>query len=329
MGRELFLRNIQSLEELETRHGEVQEARIPIAVLPDGTEVFIPLILGDGKESGPTLLLTALIHGVEIGGYDVIRRLIYEDINFNQLKGKIIAVPIANPFALGASNRFTPQDSADLNRVFPGNPYGSLSQRIAHVLAVKLASHANYCIDFHSCNPPSELFTIVPDIGNDKVSEMSWGMAEAFGVITVCPSFQTEGTFSDYLLSVGIPCITPELVFSRRFNSSSEVAAQGTMNVLKYLGMMDGELKPLQSITPFQGKMLYTVYYANKGGFVYFTKQVGDFVEKGEMFAAIKNSWDETIEEMLSPVNGRIIAYPMAGNQAVTTGDKIAYFAYQ
>lgn len=309
--------------------GGIQEARIPIGNLPDGTDIYIPLIVGEGTTSGPTLLLTALIHGVEIGGYDTIRRLMYEEIDFKKLRGRILAVPVVNPYALGASNRFTPQDSADLNRIFPGDANGTVSQRIAHVLTEDIASYADYVIDFHSCNPPSELFTIVDTSGSEEVNETSWKMAEAFGAIAVTSSLNTGGTFSGYLASIGVPSIIPELVFSRRFDRSSELAVQGTMNVLKYLGMLEGEFEPLPDIQPFQHRLFYTAYHANKGGFVYFTKHVGDSVEKGEIFAEIKDPWGKSIEELSSLVSGRIIAYPMAGNQAVTTGDKLAYFAYE
>ncbi|MED4018527.1 succinylglutamate desuccinylase/aspartoacylase family protein [Sutcliffiella cohnii] len=322
------MKTITHIEELEKRAGEVQKARILVASLPDGTETFIPLLVGDGIEEGPTLLLTALIHGVEIGGYDVIKRLMLEEVNFQQLKGRIIAVPIVNPFALNVANRYTPQDSADLNRVFPGHPNGTISQRIANVLAERLVSEADFIIDYHSCNPPSEVFTIVLSEGEKKVQELSWGMAEAFGAITVAPTQDVPGTFSGYLASIGKPSITPELVFSRRFDQgSSDAGVIGTLNVMKYLGMINGEIQPRPHAQKYKGKYLYTACFANTGGFVYFNKKVGATFEKNEVFATVQDPWGEVIDEMRSPVSGMLIATPMAGNQAVATGDKVAYFA--
>jgi predicted deacylase len=324
------IKTIQDLSELRLKMGEITAARMTIAELPDTTEMFIPLLVGEGTEPGPTLLLTALIHGIEIGGYDVIRRLMHETINFKQVRGRIIAVPIVNPFALGVSNRFTPQDSADLNRVFPGAANGTLSQRVAHLLLEKVVKQADYVIDFHSCNPPSLLFTIVDSEGSSELQQKSWAMAEAFGAITVSSSQPATGTFSGYLSAIGKPVITPELVFSRRFDpASAEAGVVGTMNVMKFLGMLDGDSVPIPNSLPFRERLFYTAYYANAGGFLYFNQNVGDYVVKDALFATIRNPWGERIGEMRSPVRGTIIAYPMAGNQAVTTGDKVAYFASQ
>lgn len=319
---------IEELHELELKQGEVHEARFPIASLPDGTEVFIPVIVGEGIESGPTLLLTALIHGIEVGGYDTIRRLMYEEVNFSKVRGRIIAVPIVNPFAFSVANRFTPQDSVDLNRVFPGNKNGTLSQRIAYMLTKKIVKHADYVIDFHSCNPPSEFFTIVDSGGNDRVRETSWQIAEAFGVITVSPSIAVAGTFSGYLSSIGKPSITPELTFSRRFDESSELAVQGIINVMSHLSMIDVKTQEIMNALAFTKRFKYIVYHADKGGFVHFNKNVGENIKEGDVFITIKNPFGEAIEEVRSSVDGIIIAYPMAGNQAVTTGDKLAYIAY-
>jgi uncharacterized protein len=322
------MKTIEYLRELEKKPGAVQNAQISVAKLPDGTDIQMPIFVGEGNEPGPTLLMTALIHGVEIGGYDVIRRLILEEINFNDVKGRIVAVPIVNPLALNVANRFTPQDSMDLNRVFPGNANGTISQRIAHILADRIVKEVDYVIDFHSCNPPSEVFTIVLPEGDKEVKETSWGMAEAFGAITVAPAQNVSGTFSGYLASIGKPGITPELVFSRRFDKhSSDAGVIGTLNVMKYLGMLKGDTQPLPNVIKFSERFLYTATFSNVGGFVYFRKNIGDKVVKEEVFATVKNSWGEDIEELRSPVTGTIIAYPMAGNQAVTTGDKIAYFA--
>ncbi|PLR91596.1 succinylglutamate desuccinylase/aspartoacylase family protein [Bacillus sp. T33-2] len=288
----------------------------------------MPLIVGEGHQPGPTLLLTALIHGIEIGGYDVINRLMHEELDFRKVRGRVLAIPVVNPFALGASSRFTPQDSADLNRVFPGSAVGTLSQRVAHTLVDVFVKEADYVIDFHSCNPPSCVFTIVDDAANANVQHVSLGMAKAFGAITVTPAGHTPGTFSGYLSEIGKPVITPELVFSRRFDpDSSEAGVVGVKNVMKYLCMLDGEPVPLPNAIPFGERLLYTSCFANTGGFIYFRKYVGDSVEKGEVFATVHNVFGEKIDEMVSPVSGLIIAYPMAGNQAVTTGDKVAYFA--
>lgn len=319
---------IDSIKNVNLNPGEVIKTKILLAVKPDGTKKYMPIIIGQGAKSGPTLLLTSLIHGIEIGGYETIRKL-FKELDFQEIRGRVIAVPVVNPFALNVADRYTPQDSADLNRVFPGDPEGTLSQRIAHVLIEKITKYADYVIDFHSCNPPSEFFTIASDEGSEHVRETSWNMAEAFGAVTVSPNTVSPGTFSSYLATIDKPSITPELVFSRRFDQSSEIGMIGTMNVMKHLKMIEGHFKPLPNTLPFKDRLKYAVANANSGGFIYFHKDVGESIAKDQVFATIKDPWGERVGELRSPVTGIIIAFPMSGNQAVTTGDKVAYFAYK
>lgn len=319
---------IKTLKDIDIEKGKRTNYKMSLAKLPDGTNVYMPIVIGQGNQEGPTLLLTSLIHGIEIGGYDTILKL-FKKLDFKNMRGRIIGIPIVNPFAFNVSDRFTPQDYADLNRIFPGDISGTISQRIAYILSHHIAKYADYVIDFHSCNPPSEFFTIASSSGTKEVVDESWKMAEAFGAFTVAPSSNTSGTFTDYLSKVDIPSITPELTFSRRFNSSSDIGVIGTMNVMKYLKMIDGEYESLPGTREFKKNYKYAVCNTNDGGFIYFTKDVGERIEKGDVLAKIKNSWGEKISELFSPVTGIIIAYPMAGNQAVTTGDKVAYIAYK
>lgn len=321
---------IESLADLERRPRQLQLARLPVATLPDSTELSLPVLVLDGAREGPTLLLTALIHGIEIGGYEVIRQLMREMIDPCELAGRVVAIPVANPTALSASSRFTPQDSADLNRVFPGSRDGTLSQRLARILVDEFVAGADYVIDFHSCNPPSVVFTIVPPGGSPEVLEASWAMAEAFGAITVAPGDHLPGTFAATVAALGKPIITPELVFSRRLEpASTSAGVRGTLNVMKNLGMLPGnpEGQP-DGILPFCGRMSYATYYAAHGGFVHLGKAVGETVRAGERFGVVRNPWGELIAEMHAPVDGLVLAYPMAGNQALATGDKVAYFAF-
>jgi|SRR5690625_3648429 len=322
------MKTIQTIKDIYIKPGKRVNYKLPLAKLPDGTNIFMPIIIAQGEQDGPTLLLTSLIHGIEIGGYDTIIK-VFNRLNIRKMRGRIVGIPIVNPLAFNVANRFTPQDSVDLNRIFPGDIAGTISQRIAYILSHHVAKHVDFVIDFHSCNPPSEFFTIVTDEGNQNVRDISWKMAEAFGAFTVSPSFETPGTFSNYLVKIDKPSITPELVFSRRFDASSQIGVTGTFNVMKYLNMIDGDYERLPNTRPFNKEYSYTVCNANTGGFIYFRKNIGSQIKKGDVLADIKDAWGEQVTQVKSPVTGLIIAYPMAGNQAVMTGDKIAYIAYK
>src|SRR5262245_17569101 len=106
----------------------------------------MPLLVAHGAEAGPTLLLTAGMHGVEVGGAEVVRQVLRERLDPAALRGTVVAAPILNPFAFRAAEMNTPEDELNLNRVFPGNPNGLLSHRLAATIMYELAMPADYLI---------------------------------------------------------------------------------------------------------------------------------------------------------------------------------------
>ncbi len=123
--------------------------QIPVTTLASGRELFLPLHRLEGRAAGPTLGLSAVVHGDEPLTNEIVRRVL-EAVDPAELRGTILAVPVANPLAFEALTRHTPIDQLDMNRNFPGSPNGWLSEQIAHVLATRFVAQLDVHVDLHT-----------------------------------------------------------------------------------------------------------------------------------------------------------------------------------
>lgn len=308
--------------------GETAIGTLPVAVGMDAREVTIPIGIVNGVRPGPVVLVEGGLHGIEIATVEICRRL-KEELVPADLAGTVVLAPQVNPWAFLASSRFTPQDAQDMNRVFPGAAGGSLSHQVARVVTRALLDPADVVIDCHSCNPPSIHFTIVGEEGSADVRQRSVELAKAFGYPVVLANTAYSGTLSGYCLEQGKPTVTPEFVFSRRFDRASvDTGVAGVRNVLRHLGMLDDAPEPVDVPRPFDEVRTYRSLGATAGGFCFFEAECGGSVGKGETVAVLRDFWGTETERILAPSDGVIIAFPLQGNQAAGTGDKIAYLAY-
>jgi len=308
--------------------GEIAMGRLPVAMAMDASEVSLPVAVINGKADGPVLLIEGGIHGIEIVTIEICRQLVREKVDAALLGGTVLIAPQLNPWAFHASSRFTPHDAQDMNRVFPGTAGSTLSFQVARVITRELLEPADFVVDCHSCNPPSLHFTIVGDSGSESTRQQSIGMARALGYPVVNASTGYGGTLSGYCLEQGKPTITPEFVFSRRIDPLSvATGVTGLLNVMKHLGMLAGQIEPISVPGAFGELLSYTSIGASRGGYCHFTKSCGDRVRQGDTLAVLSDIWGEEIERILAPMDGIVIAYPLQGNQAAGTGDKIVYLA--
>lgn len=308
--------------------GELRFGTLQLGYLNDSTPLTAPIMVMNGSGSGPVLWLGCAVHGIEIAGCEVIRQLMREILEPRALRGAVVAAPILNLLAFRASERHNPLDRRDMNRVFSAAEL-SASVVLADTLYSAGVSHADVVVDYHSCNPPSINFTIVPG-AEGKVAEQSLDLARAYGV-TVCYGEHDYGggTLTTRAVRDGKPAVVVELTFSRRIERSTVLSGvRGTLNIMKRLGMIEGEIEPQSDILVLDGLYRYRTVSVTRGGLVALLKDVGDAVRAGEPIALLRNPYGDIVEEVRSPVDGYVIAFPMAGNQALGTGDKLAYLAY-
>ena len=313
--------------------GEKEYFTIPVGELAHRATVTIPVIVVAGTESGPTLWINGTVHGDELNGSYGAWELSRE-IDPKAFNGVLIITPIANPLAFECRNKISSIDSMDMDTAFPGDPEGLFTQRIAHILYKEIKKHANALINFHTMASPYKanpysVRKLVPGV-DAKVNAIAEGMQRAFGVVANCCvdlSGKTEelpgvtsGALDITCLKDGIPAFMGEMGQGGKIERPYvDMAKMGILNVMKYLGMMEGAcVRPNHQILITQRRFLRI----SQGGFVTMQIAPGDIVRKGTSILDIHYYGKE-----VGKVNAESDYYIIGTreNPVVNTGDRIAF----
>jgi predicted deacylase len=300
------------------------------AYLRDGSRVRIPLIVVHGAAPGPVLWVGSTVHGDEIPGCEVIRRLTRERVSPHTLRGTLVAAPVQHPLAYMTSSRLTLHDGVNINRVFPGNREGTLSERIAYDLFHHGVAAADVVLDIHSNAIGAVSFNIVRAGGSGPAWDAQWDLAEAFGItIAVGRRGQTglSGMLQDAAIDAGKPALTIELSGGYVWEEPSvRAGVTGILNVMRSLKMIDGPIEPQTDIQVIGGRLADRHYLnCERGGLVRPLKPLGAAVKRGEHLAVLYDVFGDEVEVIRSPIDGWVITYPVAGNRTAASGDSIAF----
>jgi predicted deacylase len=277
----------------------------------EGFVVPVPVIVLNGTGPGPVLCLTAAVHGDELNGIEVTRRVV-EDIDVEELNGAIIGIPIVNIQGFYRGTRYLP-DRRDLNRYFPGNPRGSSATRMAHSLFTEVIRHCSALIDLHT---GSLNRTNLPQVRADLRSPQVTRMTQAFGATVVLHSVGDKGSLRRAANDAGIPAVTFEMGEPMRVQPEQvEHGAKAIETLLYALGMTRqrrywGDPEP--------------VYYASKwvrvdnGGILFSDVALGERVSEGELLGVVTDPLSNQQYRIYAPTSGRILG--MALNQVVLPG---------
>jgi predicted deacylase len=201
--------------------------------------VEVPVIIERAKKPGPTILITAGIHGDEINGIEIVRQIIAKGIN-KPKKGTIICVPVINIFGFLHLEREFP-DGRDLNRVFPGSKTGSLASRVAHKFMNEVAPHADLILDFHTGGADRFNAAQVRIIKNEPALKE---LAEIFGAPFVLYSKNLNKSFRNACYKKGIPILLFEGGKSLHIDSKiTNSGVNGAKRVLNHLEMLNSKFK--------------------------------------------------------------------------------------
>lgn len=265
-----------------------------------GLPVSVPVYVMRALEEGPRVFITAAVHGDEINGLGIIRRLIFES-SLKLKRGILVAIPVVNTYGFERHVRYLP-DRRDLNRCFPGSPTGSLSSRLAHEIFSQVVSVCDYGIDLHTAAVRRTNYpTIRGDFKNPEVMKL----AGAFETEVLINSSGPKGSLRRTATQSGVPTIIFEAGEVWKIEPAViDVGATGCLNLLKSLDMVDGEMhKPSLQI-----RLAKTVWVrANQGGIVNFQAGLGEVVFKDQELAATCGVFGKEREMLCSPVNGIVI----------------------
>lgn len=306
---------------ISVRPGEKNTSFLRIGELPS-SDVNLPLMIISGKTSSPTLCVTAGIHACEYSGMKAMMDL-FNKIDPVRLRGTLLMVPVVNTIGFQAKTPYVcPVDNLNLNRLFPGNNYGSISQRIVYTLFNEIMLKADYFIDLHGGDVPEGHVDIVyyETTGNRDVDRVSVELAMHFAkdyAEDMDPPI--PGSSMDTMARRGIPAIVAESgEYGRLEDAHVNFHVDGLMNVMRYLGMIEGMARKAEP-TLLKGRTKVTV---NRGGFFTMKTRVGDVLEKGGAIGTVTDLFGDVIEETTSPVNGIVVmSFPCP---AVAPGDTVA-----
>ncbi len=284
--------------------GQSKTILFNIAKLYTATAVDIPVIIERAKKPGPTVLITAGIHGDEINGIEIVRKLISKKYN-KPKKGTIICIPILNVFGFIAQNRLFP-DGKDLNRVFPGSKNGSLASRVAYHFTKEILPHANYCIDFHTGGASRFNAAQIRVSPNDYVA-MKY--AKIFNPPFIVVSKILDKSFRQTCLKMKIPVLLFE--GGKSMSTHSEIiqtGINGTLNILHHLEM----LKPAFKVENNTENKPITVerstwIRAHKSGLLHVKTTINSFVKKGTVLASITDPFATMNVKVKAPEDGYLI----------------------
>ena len=266
----------------------------------EGIPVSTPVLVVNGKFAGPTLCLTAAVHGDELNGIEMVRRVMH-NLKPEKLSGAVLGVPIVNLQGFRRGSRYLP-DRRDLNRFFPGNPYGSAASRIAHSFFTEIISHCDALIDLHTGSfERANLPQLRADLRDPDVVTLTQG----FGATVILHSEPAEGTLRFAATAADIPAVTLEAGGPSELELREvKHGVKGIETLLNTLGMVKkirlwGEAEP--------------VYYrstwvrANRGGILLADVTLGSTVRQGDLLGTITDPMNNASTKLYSPHSGRII----------------------
>ena len=294
--------------------GEAKDIELAVSESYSSATVRIPIHVQRGPADGPTVFVTAALHGDEINGTGAIRRLI-ADPDFKLLRGTVILVPVLNLLAFERHSRYLP-DRRDLNRAFPGSSSGSLASRMARTLFEEIVSRADYGIDLHTAalrrtNYP----TVRADLTNPDVRRL----AEAFGSEVVIDGEGPKGAFRREACLAGCPTIVMEGGEVWKVEPHIVAAAvTGVRNVLRSLDMLEGALeRPPYQVHVKRSKWIR----ADFGGFLQFHVRPGELVDKDQPLATNTTLLGRPLSMVYAPFQGVVLG--MVTLPSVTPGEPI------
>lgn len=292
---------IDELQIAEAPIGQITRYWLHIVSDVMGVPVRIPVIVARGQYPGPTLGLTAAVHGNELNGIPVIQK-IFREIDVNVLKGTIVGIPVVNvPALVRRKRRFL--DGTDLNHIMPGKPDGTVSQVYAWRFVDKVMHELDYLIDLHTAsNGRINSYYIRADMSDEVVRKM----AELQNPQIIVHNPPNDGTLRGTAAEMNIPAITLEVgdpnVFQRGIIREG---LTGLQNVLAFLGLLDNEIEePTEPIV--HCKKSYWLY-TDTGGILRVFPSVTQRVKKGEVVASIGNVFGDILKEYHAPEDGIVI----------------------
>lgn len=285
----------------EIKPGSREIVEFPLPPLSTHSDLEMPIHVLRGKKSGPCLLVCAALHGDEINGIEIIRRLVGLK-TFANLRGTLIAIPIVNVYGFIHMSRYLP-DRRDLNRSFPGSEKGSLAARLANLFMQEIVSKATHGIDLHTAAIHRDNF---PQIRGNLECPVTLQLAEAFRAPLIIDAALRPGTIREAAVAKGIPWLVYEAGEALRFDEVSiRAGVRGVVNVMREIGMLRKSISQ-KSFVPRTVKSNAWIR-APQSGILRLVVKLGACVSKDDILGYVSDPYGENQTEITAPNTGIII----------------------
>lgn len=275
---------------------------LPIMNLSTHTPVNMPVHVIHGRREGPVLFVCAALHGDEINGVEIIRRLLQLSA-LKSMKGTLLAVPIVNIFGFLAQSRYLP-DRRDLNRSFPGSEKGSMAGRLANIVLTEVVAKATHGIDLHTGAIHRTNF---PQVRADLDDPDTATLADSFGVPVIINAGLREGSLRAATGEYNIPILVYEAGEALRFDETSiRAGVNGIVRAMRHLGMLKKRSAKRLDAVPLTIRASRWER-APISGILRAAIELGESVREGDRLAAISDPFGENEVEISSRFDGVVI----------------------
>lgn len=275
---------------------------IPVSRRYTAGDVSLPVSVIHARKPGPRLFVSAAIHGDEINGVEIIRRLLKHSL-LKKLRGTLIAVPIVNIYGFVAQTRYLP-DRRDLNRCFPGSRAGSLAARLANTFLEEVVKKATHGIDLHT---GSLHRSNLPQLRASLEGPQTDAMARSFGAPVILDAQLRPGSLREAVNKLGVPIIVYEAGEALRFDELAITAGvRGILSVMRHLEMLPPSTSKRRQVEPFVAHGSSWVR-APESGILGTRLKLGARVKKGERLGFISDPLAENETPIDSPTDGVLI----------------------
>jgi len=298
--------------------GEDKQVHIGIARLPTYTSIDLPVRVIRAEKEGPVVLLSGGLHGDELNGIEIVRRLISNN-QLNLISGTIIAIPLVNVYGFIQNVRGVP-DGKDINRSFPGTKNGSLAKLVAYTLVKEIIPKIDFGIDFHTGGASRANF---PQIRCVFENSKNIELANAFKPPVILHSGLIDKSFRKAAHRLGKPIIVYEVGESMRFDEVGiQMAIDGIYRLLNHYGMRDGS--PIPDYTPELFKK--SSWIRSKVAGIFNPKvKLGDTVKARQVVGKITDPYGNESFRVINRNEGRVIG--LNNSPVVHKGDAILHVA--
>lgn len=292
---------------------------VPNTTLPDGSRLVIPVTVLVGRNPRPRLVAIAGVHGNEYPGPLALLELA-QTLDPASIEGTLVLVPFANPLAYNAGTRSTPEDGVNLNRVFPGDPHGSVTLRLAHALVEGIVQDADLVVDLHSAEATG---VMMPMAGfresTGDIAGKSARAAAAMGLELDWMMRWAPGTLSTAVNQRGIPAVGCE-------NGGLGVATADEVRIYR-----EGVLRLVGGAERDAPKTVEVMedVTAPTGGILHIRVKLRDEVKQGDLLARVLDPWGAAAASLEAPFDGRVVHLRLfrqvrAGETVVSLGRRVS-----